>query len=145
MLIIQRGRDIKDRLVQTLHSLALPAGSCFPGLDESIAPTSVQDRAIAVECKTRRFSLVGTGAPGHTPRHGRLLGSRSEVLWLDDLSHLRLFIPHLPLYTLPHFLAYVTLQAVVHELRPALLHSYHLLDVLLVVCHQLPVLLFKHD
>ena len=44
-----------------------------------------------------------------------------------------------------YLLAHVALQTVIHELCSALLHSYHLFDILLVVCHQLPVLLFKHN
>ena len=101
MLIIQRGSDIKHGLVQSSEGLEWPTRSRVPGFDKTIATTSVENVSIAVESQTSGLSLMCTGSPSDATWHSCLLIAGPQVLWLNDLSQLRLFSAHIALYTLP--------------------------------------------
>ena len=78
--------------------------------------------------------------------HGRFLigHGRSKILRLDNLPKFRLLRVHLALNLLAELGVHLARQTVVHKLGPTLLHAYHLLDILLVVRHQLLVLFLVH-
>ena len=167
MLIIKRGSDIKHSLIQTLHGLQLSTRGCLPGLDQTVSSSRVENATVTIESQARCLRLMRAYLPAHMRGHRCFLVSRPEVLRLDYLSQLGLFCIHFALNLLTQLFIkkqtkvisnnqvekfklftylriHLARQAIIHELASTLLHTYHLLHVLLVIRRQLLVFLLEH-